>query len=106
MYLFRWLNGDQPPTDQYNFLWEKVFVSTSIVFGLITGFTRTGAPWLWPFVMGYVHYFSGFAIMKFWGQIPPFELIYIGLLSLPGVAMGYLGKWLRKKLWRSVGSVA
>jgi hypothetical protein len=47
--------------------------------------------------MGYVHYFSGFYVMKFWGQIPPLELIYIGLLSLPGVATGYLGKWLRRK---------
>jgi phosphoglycerol transferase MdoB-like AlkP superfamily enzyme len=106
MYLFHWLNADQPPANPYNFLWEKVFLSTLIMFGLVSGFMRAGAPWLWPFVMSYVHYFSGFVIMKFWGQFPPFELIYLGLLSLLGVATGYLGIWLRNRLWRSTGPVA
>ena len=97
MYLFRLLNGDQSPSTPYNFIWEKVFVSAIVVFGFAFGFVEPRAPWRWPLVMGYVHYFSGFFIMKFWGQIPPFELLYIGLLSLPGVAAGYAGKWLGKK---------
>jgi len=99
MYLFSWLKSDgEPTTNEYTFLWEKVIVITIAVFSLVFGFVEPRAPWRWPLVMAYIHYFSGFFIMKHWGQIPPFELIYISLLTLPGIAMGYLGSFLVRKL--------
>ncbi len=100
MYLFRLLAGDEPPAEPYDYLLEKVLVSTTILFGFVCGFLEPRAPWRWPLIMAYIHYFSGFYIMKYWGQIPPFELVYIGLLVLPAVITGYLGSWLRKKTWK------
>jgi hypothetical protein len=75
MYFFRWLTGDQPPGGSgYDFVWEKVFVSTVVVFSFVFGLTEPKSLWRWLLLMAYVHYFSGFFIMRFWGQIPPFEL--------------------------------
>jgi hypothetical protein len=75
----------------------SVFVSSLITFSLVVGFIEPRAPWRWPLVMAYVHNFSGFYIINNWGQIPPLELFYIGVLALPGVATGYLGRWLRRR---------
>ncbi|MOA65314.1 hypothetical protein D3C78_1916540 [compost metagenome] len=47
--------------------------------------------------MAYVHYVSGFYVMKVWGQIPPIEFMYVTLLSIPGIGAGYAGRWLAKK---------
>lgn len=100
MCLFRWLAGDNPPSDSYDFLWEKFIVSALTIFSFICGFIEPNAPWRWPLVMACACYFSGFIIMKSWGQIPPFELIYIGLLSLPAIAAGYLSAWMGKRIRR------
>jgi len=107
MYFFRWLTGDEPSAGTgYDFLWEKVFVSTVVVFSFAFGFAEPKSPWRWPLLIAYVHYFSGFFIMRFWGQIPPFELVYITLLALPGVLAGYLGALLRRKSRIFMHSVA
>jgi len=99
MFLFSWLQSDgESTTKEYMFLWEKVFVVTIALFSFVFGLLEPSSPWRWPLVMAYVHYFSGFFIMEHWGQIPPFELVYITVLSLPGIATGYLGSFLRKKI--------
>jgi hypothetical protein len=98
MFLFRFLEADQDfTTTKYSFLWEKVFVSSVAFFSFVFGYVEPKAPWRWPLLMAYVHYFSGFLIMSHWGQIPPFELIYVTLLALPGIGLGYLGSLLAKK---------
>lgn len=98
MFLFRFLEADQNLTaTKYSFLWEKVFVSSVALFSFVFGYVEPKAPWLWPLLMVYVHYFSGFLIMSHWGQILPFELIYVTLLALPGIGLGYLGSLLAKK---------
>jgi hypothetical protein len=98
MYLFRRLSGDGLPAEPYDFLWEKMIISALIILSFICGFLEPKAPWRWPILAAYTHYFSGFFIMKFWGQIPPFELIYIGILSIPAIATGYLASWLGNKV--------
>jgi hypothetical protein len=106
MYFFRWVTGDEPSAGTgYDFLWEKVFVSAVVVFSFAFGLAEPKSPWRWPLLIAYVHYFSGFFIMRFWGQIPPFELVYITLLALPGVLAGYLGSLFRKKRWVSMRSI-
>ena len=99
MFLFSWLKSDgESTTKEYMLLWEKVFVVAIALFSFVFGFLEPRSPWRWPLLMAYVHYFSGFFIMEHWGQIPPFELVYITVLSLPGIATGYLGSFLRKKI--------
>jgi len=99
MYLFKWLESDsEPVVNTYTFLWEKVIVTTIAFFSFIFGFIEPKSSWRWPLLIAYVHYFSGFFIMDHWGQIPPLELIYITLLALPGVAMGYLASKFANKL--------
>ena len=99
MFLFSWLKSDgESTTKEYMLLWEKVFVVAIALFSFVFGFLEPRSPWRWPLVMAYVHYFCGFFIMEHWGQIPPFELVYITVLSLPGIATGYLGSFLRKKI--------
>lgn len=89
--------GQDSTTTQYSFLWEKLLVSSIAVFSFVFGYLEPNAPWRWPLLMAYVNYFSGFLIMRHWGQIPPFELIYVTLLALPGIALGYLGAFLSKR---------
>lgn len=99
MFLFSWLKSDgEYTTKEYYLLWEKVFVVAIAFFSFVFGFFEPKSPWRWPLVMAYVHYFSGFFIMEHWSQFPPLELIYITVLSLPAIATGYLGSFLRKKL--------
>ena len=91
MYLFSWLKSDgEPTTNEYTFLWEKVIVITIAVFSLVFGFVEPRAPWRWPLVMAYVHYLSGFFIMKHWGQIPPFELNLHFFTYVTGYSHGLL----------------
>ena len=98
MYLFKWLESDgEPVANTYTFLWEKVIVTTIAFFSFVFGFIEPKSSWQWPLLMARVHYFSGFFIVEHWGQMPPFELIYITMLSLPGIATGYSGSFLRKK---------
>jgi hypothetical protein len=90
MYFFRWLvsNGSSAP---FAFAWETTFVVSTMIVSWVFGIVEPQNPWRWPFLMAYVHYFSGFFIMKNWGQIPPFEVMYVTVLALPAVAAGYLG---------------
>jgi hypothetical protein len=105
MFLFRWLQpGEEFRTDGYTLLWEKTVLSAVGLFSLAFGFIEPRSPWRWPLLMMYVHYFSGFAIMERWGQVPPFELIYMAILSLPSIALGYLGAFLAKKLGNPLAS--
>lgn len=107
MYFFRWLTGDEPPAGSgYDFVWEKVFISTTVAFSFAFGVVEPKSPWRWPLLIAYVHYFSGFFILRYWGQIPPFEMVYITLLALPGVVAGYLGSLLRRKSWIFIQWVA
>ncbi len=103
MYLFHLLGGDEPPAEPYDFLWEKVFVSAVMLLSFVCGFLEPRAPWRWPLVMAYAHYFSGFYVMKHWGQIPPLELIYIGLLTLPAIVQLTWALGLLRRLGASQG---
>ena len=99
MFWFRWLEPTaRTETEGYDFLWEKLTVSTVTAFSLLFGFIEPRSPWRWPFLMMYAHYFSGFIIMRHWGQLPPFELIYMALLALPGIGAGYVGARLSKRI--------
>ena len=53
------------------------------------------SPWAWAFLLMFVYYI--FTVIVFGAQFPPFEIILILLLSLPIVAAGYIGRYLRKK---------
>src|SRR5439155_23319480 len=99
MFLFRWLRlSNEIGTKGYTFTWEKTVLSAVGVSSFAFGFIEHRSPLRWPLLMMYVHYFSGFFIMKHWGQIPPFELIYMAILALPSIALGYLGVFLSRKL--------
>ncbi len=101
MYFFNWLtSGGEPSAMKTLFIFERFFVPTIAFFSFIFGFVEPKRPWRWPLIMAYVHYFSGFSIMKYWGQIPPLELIYITLLASPGIATGYLGASMAKRFGR------
>jgi hypothetical protein len=81
----------------YEHAWQMTIIPIVVVFSLILGAMEPRAPWLWPLLIMGVHYFSGFALVKPWGQIPPFEFLYFELLALPGIAAAYLGAHLRKR---------
>lgn len=101
MYLFDWYQATRD-YDPAELVWETVALGSFGIFAFLFGLLEPREPpWPWPLVMMYVHYFSGFVIMDHWGQIPPFELIYIGLVALPCVALGYLGVFLRRRLSRT-----
>jgi len=99
MLLFKFLDvfNTQPPED-YNFLWEKIFVVFIALFSFIFSLIEPKSSWRWPLLMAYVHYFSGFIIMEHWGQIPPFELIYITILALPGIILSFITSFLVNKI--------
>jgi len=79
-YLFGWLRPDiEPTSSEYPFLWGKVLIATISFFSFLFGFVEPRLPWRWPLIIAYVHYFSGFFILKHWGQIPPLELLYISV---------------------------
>jgi len=52
----------------------------------------------------YAHYFSGFLFMQHWGQVPPFELLYVTILALPCIALGYLGAFVARRVHKTANS--
>ena len=70
---------------QYDYFLEKFVAIGTVIGSLLLGGLDSKWPWLWPLVIVESFYFAGFALLPNWGQIPPFEVIYMGLLALPGV---------------------
>ena len=87
-------------TDSYDSAWEKAIVPVVAVFSLVFGMLEPRKAWRWPLVIMGFHYASG-VLMKHWGQLLPFELLYAGFLSIPGVAAAYLGAFLAKRLGKN-----
>jgi len=84
-------------SDSYDFAWEKTIVPVVAIFSLVFGAIEPKVPWRWPLIIMTVHYFSGFALMTNWGQIPPFEIAYCAVLALPGLTTAYIGAFLRRR---------
>jgi hypothetical protein len=86
---------------EYSFFLEKFVVIGTAIGSILLGFFDFKRPWLWPFVIVESFYLAGFALLPHWGQIPPFEIIYMGLLALPGVVTSFLASRAAQSLWRA-----
>lgn len=76
-------------------LWLGLFYPIYLVAAVVVMRHSIVSPWKWAFLVMIVYYISMFNV--FGTQIPPLEIVLVILFTLPIVAAGYLGKFLRKK---------
>lgn len=99
MHYLNWLNVEQLYSQsEYMKVWSSKILVGFALLSLIFGAYEPRAPWRWPLLLMYVSYFSGFFIMKHWGQIPPFEIVVVGVQSIPLILLAYVGRFVRRRV--------
>ena len=99
MHYLNWLNVELLYSQsEYMKVWSGKILLGFAVLSLFCGAYEPRAPWRWPLLLMYVSYFSGFFIMKHWGQIPPLEIVIVGVQSIPLILLAYVGRFVRRRV--------
>jgi hypothetical protein len=84
--------------------WEVFYFIFSSASALIISWIGTNAPWRWIFALIIANYLSGYAFIKFWGQLGPFDLIFMAVYSIPCLLIAYAISYLKKLFWKIKGT--
>jgi len=83
---------------------ELFYVLFSTMAALIVSWIGTNAPWRWIFVLILSSYLSGFAFIQFWGQLGPFDLIFMAAYAAPCFLISYAIVYLQKRFRKVKGT--
>jgi hypothetical protein len=75
---------------------DAFYIGYSTIAGLIITLVGTIAPWKWIPVLFVAYYLSGYAFNQNWGQLGPFDLIFMAIYSIPCLIASYALIYLRK----------
>jgi hypothetical protein len=99
-----------------SFIWGKVLISKNatpenINYGLTTfyiiyaaivtipiSFFSSASPWAlsWMLILG--HYFSGLVFIPYFGQLGPFDIVFIFIFTVPSIIVAFLIKEAKKRI--------
>ena len=75
---------------------DAFYIGYSIIVGLIITLVGTIAPWKWIPALFVAYYLSGYAFNQNWGQLGPFDLIFMAIYSIPCLIASYALIYLKK----------
>lgn len=77
--------------------WLTFIYPFFLLCSLLLGLGRRNAPWHLPVWMMGSFYIGTLLVLPGAGELLPFEILLIALLTIPGIAVSYIGAYLGKR---------
>lgn len=82
---------------QYMEFWLKFIYPFFLFCSLLLGLGGPGSPWRLPVWMMVSFYGATLFMLPGTGELLPFEILVLALLTIPGIVVSYIGAYLGKR---------
>lgn len=83
--------------------WELFYFLLSSIAALTISWIEANDPWRWILALIVANYLSGYAFIQHWGQLGPFDLIFMAVYSIPCLLIALVVNYMKKLFWKIKG---
>lgn len=90
-FLWGQISSTQSPSPESTYIeWHIFYMLYSSVAAFINALFKVQSPWKWSMSLMLANYVSGYFFVRFWGQLGPFDLIFMFVYTIPCIVISHM----------------